>query len=505
MITPDDVANGLKSRDWRLRNLYCIVDEQGKKQRFIPNEAQEHFLSEMHNRNIIVKPRQVGFTTLIQLIILDAALWIPNTACGTIAHRLDDAKEIVNKKINFAYDNLPDAIKAMVPKTSDNAMSIKFANGSSIIVGTSLRSGTYQYLHISEYGKICAKYPDKAKEIKAGSLNTAHLNSHVFIESTAEGRDGDFYEKCMYAKAQKGAGALLSPLDYKFHFWPWYRDKKYELYQHVEQPSHLMQYYDKLQSESDIVLSTAQRAWYAVKWQEQQDDMKQEYPSTAEEAFSGAVDGSYYAEAIGRLEDDGHITSVPYDPSYPVNTAWDLGIGDSTTIWFYQHIMAEIRIIGYYEAAGQGIEHFCDVTKQKRYIYDTHYWPHDGNNKSLVTGQELKKTAENFGLNIKIIPRAAIKEGIQKVRSILPRCWFDRDGAAEGLKALRAYRKEYNDKMKDFTQTPCHNWASHAADAFRMLATAIKSPAMDNSAEVMRQRRATMVKNTTQAKNRFRA
>jgi hypothetical protein len=190
-------------RRWRLANLYYITDERGHRVLFQMNQAQEHLFNEMHYQNVILKARQLGFTTFIQLFILDAAVFNSNIRCGTIAHTLNDAQTIFRDKVRYPYDNLPEGIRAVVPTVKDSASELLLANNSAIRVGTSLRSGTLQYLHVSEYGKLCAKYPEKAREVRTGALNTVHSGQIVFIESTAEGQEGHYFELCQKAQMSR--------------------------------------------------------------------------------------------------------------------------------------------------------------------------------------------------------------------------------------------------------------------------------------------------------------
>ena len=161
---------------WRLSNLYKIVDKRGRAIPFRPNDAQLEFLGDTHDNNIILKARQLGFTTLCCLIYLDACIFAPNTRAGVIAHRLDDAKVIFRDKVKFPFDHLDEGIKAQVATRQDSADTLTLANNSSIRVSTSMRSGTLQYLHVSEFGKICAQFPEKAREIVTGALNAVEAS-----------------------------------------------------------------------------------------------------------------------------------------------------------------------------------------------------------------------------------------------------------------------------------------------------------------------------------------
>jgi hypothetical protein len=271
----------LADRFWRLDNLYAIQTKEGKKAPFRLNWAQTELLHDLHECSLILKARQLGFTAFIQIFMLDACLFNSNIRAGTIAHRLDDARVIFRDKVKFTYDNLSNVLKAARPIIRDSADELVFANNSSIRVSTSMRSGTLQYLHISEYGQLCSRYPEKAREIRTGALNTVQAGQVIFIESTAEGREGHFYDLCEQAQSKQRIGAPLTSLDFKFHFFPWQRCPDYQIDPTgvvIDEP--LRKYFDGLEQTAGIVLSPAQRAWYAKKSETQLADMRREYPST---------------------------------------------------------------------------------------------------------------------------------------------------------------------------------------------------------------------------------
>jgi hypothetical protein len=195
---------------WRLSNLYWITDKEGRRTKFKMNRAQEALFNEMHHLNVILKARQLGFTTFIQLFMLDACVFNSNIRAGTIAHRLDDAQAIFRDKIKYPYDQLPEGIRAAVPVIKDSVTELLLGNNSSLRVSTSHRSGTLNYLHISEYGKLCAKHPEKAREVRTGALNTVQQGQIAFIESTAEGQEGHYYELCQQAQAKARMGTKLT-------------------------------------------------------------------------------------------------------------------------------------------------------------------------------------------------------------------------------------------------------------------------------------------------------
>ncbi len=289
---------------WRLNNLYWIEDEYGQAVKFKLRPWQELLLRTMWYLNIVLKARQMGFTTAIDIFILDRTLFNNNVKSGIIAHKREDATVIFRTKIKFAYDRLPVEIRAKVGAKSDRAGEMEFTNGSSIRVAVSMRSGTLQYLHISEFGKLCAEYPIRAQEVISGSLNTLHKGAIAFIESTAEGAGGHFYAMTLKAKELFDKGADLNHLQYRFHFFPWFDDPKYQ----VEPGADFVltkadvEYFESVEAVIGRQLTIQQKAWYIIKSDEQGDKMKQEFPSTPMEAFLFSGRPVFDPNALNRVE-----------------------------------------------------------------------------------------------------------------------------------------------------------------------------------------------------------
>jgi phage terminase large subunit len=199
------------------------------------------------------------------------------------------------------------------------------------------------------------------------------------------------------------------------------------------------------------------------------------YEQEFECSFEAAIQGAYYAVEMKKAKEDKRITRVPYDPAVGVVTAWDLGIGDSTAIWFAQYVGQEIRIIDYYESSGVGLDHYAKVLNQRGYVYEQHILPHDVQVKELGSGKSRLETLGALGINnIEIAPRLSVDDGIQAARSMLNRCWFDEDNCERGVEALLQYRREFDEKLKTWRGRPLHDWTSHGADAFRYLAIGYK-------------------------------
>lgn len=457
----------------RLRDgFYFIQDESGEKIPFRLRPIQEAFLKEQHGFDLILKARQLGFTTTIQLDYLDDCLFIPNTAAGVIAHNREDAEAFFHTKIRFAYDNLPDEFKELVPATQDSTRSMRFGNGSSIRVGTSLRSGTFQRLHVSEYGKLCAKFPDKAREVKSGALNTVHVGQKIRIESTAEGHSGHFYDLCKEAQDAALQGRELTALDFKFHFYPWYLDDKYKLADDVGETVDDQEYFAKLET-AGIVLTRQQRAWYVKKAHQQNEDMKREFPTTPEEAFEASVEGAYFAKQMAKARAEGRICRIPILDA-PVYTTWDLGLNDSTAITFWQDVGMERRAIDYYENSGESWGHYAGVLLDKGYSYSTHEMPHDAAHRSMGIDNtpSRRDLAEQAGIKpINILPRIATeKDGIDATRGFMSNVWIDEHRCPRLIQCLDNYRKEWDDARGVWKDRARHDEFSHGYKSFESAA-----------------------------------
>lgn len=203
----------------------------------------------------------------------------------------------------------------------------------------------------------------------------------------------------------------------------------------------------------------------------------EEYEQEMECSFTAALIGAYYGKEMEKAEKDGRITVVDYDPALPVTTYWDLGVNDSTCIWFVQNLQGrEIRVIDYLEVTGEGLPSIAKSIQTKGYVYDTHVLPHDGAVRELGTGVTRVETLQKLqrGIKVRVAPRMDIADGINAVRLLLSKCWFDRVKCDKGIKALKNYERAWDSKNKVFQNRPKHNWASHGADAFRTMGTSLE-------------------------------
>jgi hypothetical protein len=200
-------------------------------------------------------------------------------------------------------------------------------------------------------------------------------------------------------------------------------------------------------------------------------------------SFDAPLIGSYYGDIMAKMLEDKQITRVPYDPTAPVITAWDLGISDAMVVWFAQRVGREIRIIDYYRSSGKGMDHYAKVLHEKPYAYSEHLAPHDVKQREIGTGKSVLDQAAQLGLRMRVVPKVPVQDGILAVRALLPRCYIDEERCAHGIEALRSYTKEVIDEEQGpnretvYRDTPLHNWASDPADAFRTLAVGLRPQA----------------------------
>lgn len=442
-------------------------------------------------------------TTLIAILWLDHALFVADQRCGIIAQDREAAEAIFRDKVKFAYENLPAEVKAMFPLARDSASELLFAhNNSSIRVATSMRSGTIHRLHVSEFGKIGAKFPDKAVEVVTGSLPAVPLTGIAIIESTAEGQDGEFYRMTKQAQADAEANRPLTQREYRFHFFPWHDNPEYEIAPDgvvITPKDH--QAFDEIEAQVGKKITMRQRAWYCATrkgdFAGDPEKMWQEYPSTPEEAFKVSTEGTYYAVQLTAARQHGRICRVPFVTGTPVNTFWDIGNSDGTAIWFHQKVGPEHRWINFMEGWGEPYAHFVKQMQETGYVFGVHYLPHDADHKRQ--GSHANKSPKQMleelapGWRFEIVERIdEVIHGIQQVRDVFGQCWFDEVNCAAGLAHLSLYRKEWNARLATWSDRPRHDVHSEAADAFRQFAQAWDEGVMNAGASFVRRNRSGM-------------
>ena len=481
-----DFWKNLNDYKWRINNLYYIKDKHGKKIKFKVNWAQQVILDDIWFFSLILKARQLGMTTFFCILYLDQILFNSNKTASIIAHTDYDTKKIF-ERVKFAWENLPEELKESIgyPRT-ESVGEMAFPNGSKIFVARSTRGNTLQFLHVSEFAKICAKYPDKAEEIISGAINSVEQGNFVSIESTAEGKEGRFFEFCKEAQNASLEKRKLSFMEFKFFFFPWWKEPSYTTDGDFSISNEYENYFDGLRKLHDIDLTEGQKRWYITKKKIQGENMFREYPSTPEEAFMASIEGAYYAEQMKKVYEDQRIRHVPYDSRYNVDTWWDLGMNDENVILFTQAVGNEIRFIDLYHNNGEGLGHYVSILRDRGYVYGTHTFPHDVEVRNLDSeGKSRRETLVELGVrNIRTIERSKdINDDIEGVRKIFSRMYFDERKTVRLIEALNGYRKEWDDKTGTFKNNPRHDKHSHFADCLRLVAKGWKQHMIGNSTE----------------------
>jgi hypothetical protein len=469
----------------RLSRLYWIITKGDTDDelvvRFAPNVVQQRLVDRLWHRNLVLKARQRGITTLIAILWLDTALFSPGPVyCGIIAHEREAAEEIFRTKVVFAYEHLPAWLKKEFPLEKKTATELVFAhNGATIRVATSMRSGTIHRLHVSELGKIAAKYPFKAREVLTGSIPAVPASGVLVVESTAEGQDGAFYDLAQIAKETADSGRTLSEKDYRFHFFSWWDADEYELDPDlvvITDQDH--EYFRRVESIIGRPISMRKRAWYvATRRADFADEaplMWQEYPSYPDEAFSVSMEGCYYATQIATARLQGRILPSLPRVSAPVNTFWDIGKGDMTCIWFHQRVGPENRFIRYYEASGEDSGPLCGPAAghglRLRHALPAARGRPQADRPRRGSQPEHSRDAGRAASRPALPGGAAGDATDGRNTGDSPTVCvvlFDESGCQQGIKRLTAYRKRWDRARGCWSGDHEHNDDSHGADAFR--------------------------------------
>jgi hypothetical protein len=234
----------------------------------------------------------------------------------------------------------------------------------------------------------------------------------------------------------------------------------YHLFEHAKQTENWLAILKTVDDTGEIPESELQDARCTMT----EDEYQQEFYCS----FEAAIQGAYYSKELARAREEKRITNVPYQENALVHTWWDLGVGDSTSIGFFQQIGTGWAMIDYYEASGEGLSHYVQVLKEKKYIYGEHYAPHDIQVRNLgETAESRLEIAKKLGINFRITPKLSLEDGINAARLRFSTLWIDEDKCGQFVNAISLYRKEWNNKMGEFKSHPLHDWTSHAADMFR--------------------------------------
>ena len=399
-----------------------------KQQAFIHKELDKHRFS------VLCCHRRFGKTVMLINHLIKCCMMNKNhqPRFAYIAPTYSQAKKIAWDYLKFYTKGLPNT------KYNETELRCDFFNGSRITLLSSENPDSIRGIYLD--GVVCDEASQISRELIDEVIRPAIADRKGWMSlcSTPKGMNNIFYD--MYLKAQQ--------------------EKDWFLYKAKASETNLV---DK--EELDAAFKVMGAATY-----------NQEF----ECSFIGNVRGSIYGELISKLEDEKRIARVPYDPSYPVNTAWDIGFNDSTAILFYQNIGHAINIIDCYENNNQAFPHYAQILKEKDYVYDKHIGPHDLEQTDFTTGRTRREVAFQLGLKFKIAPKLSIEDGIHAVKMLLPRCYIDVDNCKKFINALRHYHRKYKEKDRLYSAKPNHDWSSHFNDALRTLATGLENEKFNN-------------------------
>lgn len=529
---PDCLRGRIDDPLWRLSYLYWIENKQGQMQRFKPNPAQLRLHQGMGARKAVLKARQLGISTYVSLLILDHCLFTPNFHAGIIDKSLPDGEQKISK-MRFAWENL-DYLPAhaneqeqalatlgglikqhtgqvrslQISPTSDTRTRLGFANGSEVRLGTTLRGGTLQFLHISELAHVSLHSPWRAHEIRTGAINTVPLSGQIILESTHEGgRYGVNYEIMTQAMENRAKGDP-SPLDFEFYFFSWFDHQEYQLEGRAHWGEKQACYFEQLQNRYGIKLSQEQKLWYSRMERSMGIAMKQEYPSNADEAFASAQDGSIYGNQFAQLREEGRVgLNIATKHDEPLYTSWDLGLSDHTAIWLIQCYGGQIYWLDHYAINQQGISHFVQHIKKWEAQYgriENHFLPHDAAHRDPHGHSYVESLAKLGITNVRVIPRTPdIWRGINVLRQLLLKSWFHSrtlkglisprgEEEPSGLRCLEMYRTTPPSSTGNQRDTPLHDACSHSADAARYFAEASSHAMLKSINSATKSKRALM-------------
>lgn len=468
------ILDHLLSKEWRLNNLYRIINKEGKSIPFRLNSVQRNFTLDPHNRKVTLKARQLGMSTACVIDMLDDAIFNHTTSCGIVSYSLEHAQHIFKRIIGHALDTLQADIKSYVGIVNRSAREITFANGSVLRVDTTLRGGTYPNVLISEFGKTCARNPTKAEEVITGTLNSVPINGKVVIESTGEGNEGYFAEIVQQCVIRGNEN--LSPLEYKLFFYPWMWESTYSTEDPVKIPVELTDYFKKIEKEIGATISLPKRNWYTLQWGLLHEKIKQEFPSTISEAFLSSSDAFYFAEGIEKAYYENRCLYSPlYDALMPVYVAMDIGVNDLTVMIFFQIIHGEIRVIDYYEDKNKGVDFYAKFLLQdKKYLYHTIFLPHDSAKRDNINVEntyerDFKRLFSSCSTKFHVLKKMDKQLSIAHAKVKLDRCVFNINKVKTLLDMMRKYRKKWNEAFGRYIDEPLHDISSNYGDAFQYL------------------------------------
>jgi hypothetical protein len=481
-ITDPDISElqkTLSNKKNRLKNLYSIINKEGKKIPFQPTVQQNELydLLQKKQRIIIIKGRQIGFSTAIGLYMLDDIIWNKNKSFATVADISANSTELFKRNIKKPYDYFSEEFPELLVGSeivSDNSCNITLENNSCIYTVTRLRSGTYQFLHCSELAIVAAKDPARYEEIIAGAFQTVPENGTIIVETTMMGGKNSPFMELVNVALENKAQNRNDPLDWYLHFVPWYKHDEYVSQTNTEFPPEIKKYFNNI-AQRAVNLEENQKQWYYQKKRLLHDKVFNEYPTEISEAFYVNSEGAIYGSEIVNISLKEQICNLTINETIPLYVAMDIG-RDTTACIFFQYTKSNnIHIIDFYENKGKHISHYIDIISQRYKNIAEVFVPHDAyNNNAAAIESSYSQISKCFKTGI--IPKTqSLWTEIQSSRSYIAQCFFDANKCKDLIEHLRQYSKRYNMALSEYVDEPIHNIHSHAADSFRYMCCAISA------------------------------
>jgi hypothetical protein len=461
---------------WRLTSgeLYSISPADGTGiQRFLPRPEQVRVIEEIcggSKQILIPKARRLGMSTTLGIIAADSMLFRKGWQGSLIDATAADASRKLDRIVRVALENLPPWLAERIAwvKSNDSQLALNMlATGErSFYAGMNARGGSNDFLWVSEWGVIQHEDPKRSGRIRSGALPSARHGVTIVETTWAGGKGGDVWELLEPSLTGKAD-------DWKVLFFPWFVDPRNvapDAMMDEAAEKYFAKIADRLQREG-ITLSEAQRRWWAKERRAQGIFMARENPTFLDECWSAPVQGAVYAEAIERARAEGRICAMPLDGSSLVNTSWDLGAPENTVVWYWQISGREVRIIDCDRKFEGTLTERVAFMLAKGYPYGKHYLPHDAQ-QTERTGTTLANELTKAGLkNLSVVPRThSVWVGINHLLELFPSLSFRSPQCDDGLTALSADRTKRQGEGALTTDEPVHDWASHPADAMRVMA-----------------------------------
>lgn len=480
---PVPQENRLTDPIWRLNNLYYVKNPKGEIVKFVPSKEQNAIIEAVYDHElrkiVILKARQLGMSTVIDLILTDKAVFEKGTQAAIVDLTQGDASKKLENKVKLAYMRLPEDLRSLfeIGKDSGKQFQLRIRSQpedgwNEIQAGMNARGDTFQIIHISEWGAIQHEDESRSTEIVTGALPAAK-EGIVIVETTWKGgKGGPLWD--IVSNAITTSPEDKTDDDFTLFFFPWYTDESYHSFGNYDQiDEETTKYLDRLEKDAGITLEPSQRLWYFKVAMAKGFFRFREYPSTLEECFKGRIDGAIYQNLMLKAHAEGRVAEFPPAEDILTHTFWDLGSPQNTATWLVQFVGREIHLVDLVAEEDFTLAERIAYLHSLPYRYGNHYLPHDAMAKERA-GRNFVDQASEIGLqNIVVLPKPhSIWPGINHTQQIFNRFHFRSPQTDRGVEALEAYRTKRDKTLDHQTDVPVHDWTSHICDPLRIMAEA---------------------------------